>query len=435
MRAAVVGSGPSGMTAALLLARRGHEVTIIDRDPGPVPGVEWDRAGVMQLHLPHGFRPQVRHLLGERLPDVYDAMLAAAGELLVPEGFPDVAAFLQIRRSLFDRVFWEIVSAEPGVTRVTGHADEVVVRDGRATGVLVDGRLVEADVVLDAGGRMGRTSAAHRDEGSRVSCRMAYASRSYRLLPGADVGPVNGGPGYINEHDGFLSFVFRHDAGTFKVLIVRRSDDDELAVLRENRVFEAACRVLPGIAEWTDPGRSEPTDDVRAGAGLSNSYRGQATEVTGLLAIGDAFAITNPQGARGVVLGMQSAAFVADLVDSAPRDTWAEALDAWGLEQLHPWVEDHVAWDDSLLRRWAGLPIEADGSIGLDVLGAAALERPHFMATLGPFFGMFVGPDALEPLRDEVREMVRAGWQPPSPGGVTRDDLVAVVRDAALVLA
>ncbi len=430
MRAAIIGSGPSGMAAALLLARAGHDVTLVDRDPGPEAGQEWARVGVMQFHLPHGFRAQVRNLLLDRLPDVHHDLLAAGAVVVVPAGFPESAAMLSVRRSVFDRVLWTATSAEPRVTRITGHADDVAVEEGRARGVVVDGSLLEADVVLDAGGRLGRTSAAYRPEGESIDCGMAYAARSYQLLPGAEPGPTNGGPGYVTEHHGFMSFVFGQDDHRFTVLIVRRSDDRELAVLRHTRSFEAACRALPGLAEWTDPDRSRPVEDVRAGAGLHNAYRPQPSQVLGLLAIGDAFCTTNPQGARGVALGMECAAFVADLLPATPPDAWATELDAWGHARLEPWFEDHRVWDHTLLRRWNGLPIEADGPIGLDVLGAAAQERPDFLATLGPFWGMFVGPDALAPLREEVRAMLRRGWQPPAPGGVTRDDLVALLQNA-----
>ena len=36
-RIVVAGSGICGMAAALMLARDGHEVTVIDRDPAPPP--------------------------------------------------------------------------------------------------------------------------------------------------------------------------------------------------------------------------------------------------------------------------------------------------------------------------------------------------------------------------------------------------------------
>ena len=129
-----------------------------------------------------------------------------------------------------------------------------------------------ADLVVDASGRAGRLSTAFRPLGQRVDCGMAYAARQYRLRPGSTPGPVNGGPGFMALHRGFLVMVFQHDGGTFTVLFVRPSDDKALALLRHADAFEAACRVVPGLAEWTDPERSEPIDSVRAGAGLTNEY-------------------------------------------------------------------------------------------------------------------------------------------------------------------
>jgi 2-polyprenyl-6-methoxyphenol hydroxylase-like FAD-dependent oxidoreductase len=43
MHAAIVGAGPTGLFAAIALARRGHTVTVVDRDPGPVPDATWQR--------------------------------------------------------------------------------------------------------------------------------------------------------------------------------------------------------------------------------------------------------------------------------------------------------------------------------------------------------------------------------------------------------
>ncbi len=53
MRSVVAGAGPTGLYTAVALARRGHQVTVIDRDPGPAGGQWWDRKGVMQFHHPH----------------------------------------------------------------------------------------------------------------------------------------------------------------------------------------------------------------------------------------------------------------------------------------------------------------------------------------------------------------------------------------------
>ena len=54
------------------------------------------------------------------------------------------------------------------------------------------------------------------------------------------------------------------------------------------------------------------------------------------------------------------------------------------------------------------------------------------MAVVGPFLGMATGPTSLDPLRGQVREMLRQGWQPPTQRDLVRDDLAAAVQ-AALV--
>ncbi len=433
MHIALLGSGPAGMTAALLLARQGHRITLVDRDPGPVPGQSWNRVGVMQFHLPHGFRSQCRRLLEDRLPDVYQQILAAGATVIAPDGAPPAAAMLQVRRSVFERAYWQATSREPGIIRLTGHIDRIEVEEGRAVGIVVDSAFVAADLVVDATGRAGRLSTPFRPLGQRVDCGMAYAARQYRLRSGAHAGPVNGGPGFMAQHRGFLVMVFQHDAGTFTVLFVRPSEDKALALLRHTDAFEVACRAVPGLDEWTAPDRSEPIDSVRAGAGLTNEYTAQPTGVDRLVVIGDAFGMTNPQGARGVALGMESAAVLADLVQVQGPDGVAVGLDVWGRARLLPWFHDHVDWDAALLALWSGRPVDPDGPIGLEVVVAAAQARhPEWMATLGPFFSMDVMPAALEPLRATVREMVRQGWQPPEPDGPTRDQLADLVQ-AALV--
>src|SRR5688500_17961535 len=124
MRVAIVGAGPTGLYAATALARRGHEVTVVDRDPGPAPGGEWQRRGVMQFHHPHGLRRQILTALDAELPEVRDALLAAgAGLSIVPaEGpRPEMVVGMACRRELFELVLRTTAAAQPGVTLRCGH--------------------------------------------------------------------------------------------------------------------------------------------------------------------------------------------------------------------------------------------------------------------------------------------------------------------------
>ena len=68
-RIVVLGAGICGMATAILLARDGHDVTVLERDAEPVrDSVDeawsaWERAGVAQFRQPHFLQARVRHVL------------------------------------------------------------------------------------------------------------------------------------------------------------------------------------------------------------------------------------------------------------------------------------------------------------------------------------------------------------------------------------
>ena len=88
MRALVAGGGPVGVFTATAMARRGHEVTVVDRDPGPATDGAWKRAGVMQFEHAHGWRPQVVQSLRAEMPGVVEDLHAAGAKRMHPQGCP-----------------------------------------------------------------------------------------------------------------------------------------------------------------------------------------------------------------------------------------------------------------------------------------------------------------------------------------------------------
>ncbi len=84
----------AGLSAALLLARDGHDVTLVERDRlhvgDPTDAPSWERKGI--AHFLHAFIPRGRLELREHLRDVYDVLLAAgAHDVDLRRKLPDAA--------------------------------------------------------------------------------------------------------------------------------------------------------------------------------------------------------------------------------------------------------------------------------------------------------------------------------------------------------
>lgn len=146
MHVAIIGAGPTGLFLGGALARRGHRVTAVDRDPGPGPDGEWPRRGVMQFHHAHGFRPQIVDALRAEIPAAHDRWLAEGAEPIeftLPDGVTTRGS-MRSRRETFERALRAVVVGTPGLTLRRGHVDAVVLDGPRARGLVVDGLVMAA---------------------------------------------------------------------------------------------------------------------------------------------------------------------------------------------------------------------------------------------------------------------------------------------------
>jgi 2-polyprenyl-6-methoxyphenol hydroxylase-like FAD-dependent oxidoreductase len=438
MRSIVVGAGPIGLFMAVGLARAGHEVTVVDRDAGPAADGTWERKGVMQFRHPHFFRNIVSDVFTATAPDLWDAVVAAGGVPCHPEGAPPFMVNLQCRRSVFEAAVRGVAAHEPGVTLVRGHADRLEQSGGRVRAVVVDGRSIKTDVVIDASGRSGRLGDELRAPIEGGACGFAYVSRMYRARPGGSALPETSPPRSA-LYDGYLCILFPQDDNTLSTLIVRADDDRELSELRHPARFDAAMRAIPLFAPWTDPERFEPISGVLPGGGLTNTYRGQLTvegspALPGVFWVGDAVCTTNPAAGRGVSLGLRQASMLLALLAEHGADHAAGALafDAWCAENIRPWFEDHVHWDTTLLRRFRGQDLDLDAKIPSDVVCAIGTEvDPALMPGVGPYMGMLALPAVLDPFQERAREVLRSGWRPPLADGPGRGELIELTAAAS----
>ena len=431
MRVLVLGSGPTGMLTGATLAERGHEVTSVDRDPGPAADGSWQRRGVMQFEHAHGFRPQVADVLERRWPAASDAWVAAGAEPMeidVP-GVGTRTIGSRSRRSLLERALRSAAADTPRLTLRTGHVDGLLCEDGRVTGAVVGSAPVTADLVVDASGRSSRIDRTIDPELEGL-CGLAYVDRTYRLRPGSEPGPMDNPLGSFSSYDGYQVLLFLHEAGHFSVLFVRPTADDALKPLRLDAVFDEACRAVPRLALWTDPELAEPTSPVLVGGALRNVYRPQRG-LAGLVSVGDAVATTTPTRGRGVAMAFtQVDALLRLLDDGADPGSIAEPFGAWCDQQIRPWVEDHIAIDDEAVARWQGAALDLTRPLSTERICEAAQADPRIHEYAGPYFAMTALPDCLQPAEPLARAVYETGWRAPYAPGPSRDQLVEVIDGA-----
>jgi 2-polyprenyl-6-methoxyphenol hydroxylase-like FAD-dependent oxidoreductase len=439
MRVAITGAGPAGLFLGSALAGRGHDVVAVDRDTGPPAEGRWPRRGVMQFHHAHGFRPQVGWALEKEWPAALDAWLALGAEPIrfdLP-GVGPVPGGHRSRRDTFERALRTAAEGVPGLTIARGHVDGVLSSEGRVRGIVVDGSSMEADLVVDASGRSGRSVDGLRAPATLGGpCGMAYVDREYRLLDGAEPGPMSNPLAWQADLDGWQVLVFLHEHGHFSVVLIRPTADATLKDLRHQVAFEAACRAVPGLATWTDPERALPMSDVLPGGALYNTYRGQRGRdgrpfIPGLVSIGDAVATTTPIFGRGVTTTfLQVVQLLALLDNGSDAAAVGEPFDEWCEVNMRPWVADHVDMDRDVVRRWEGGDVDLTRRLTSDLILAAAAEEPRIEQVSVGYLSMRELPSCLDPVEPLARGVYESGWRPASTPGPDRSQLREILADA-----
>ncbi len=435
MRVAVVGAGVAGLSAALTLARGGHDVVLLERDATPLPhtpdeAFHWKRRGAPQVRHSHAFLARLRNLLRDRLPDVRDDLLqAGATELrwsdFLPETIDDKTpkpgdedlALICCRRTMFEWVLRRAASRTERVdirdgTVVTGFLAHE--HDGvpRVTGLSTDRGDVHADVFLDATGRpsklpeMLRAIDVHMDEKKSTS-GIVYLSRFYRMRDGADapdLQPLNGGDVVYLKYA-----IFRADNGTFSVTLAYATDDPDMRTLREPGRFDAATNAIPAIRAWMNPDISEPISGVHYMGNLINRVRRTVVHddvrVLGLHAIGDSAVCTNPLYGRGCALGLAHGALFADALSDHGDDARALALAfAQATEtELVPWYLASVDSDAAAIKLARGEELDGQHAWARTILSDGLLPATQADADVSRAwfrtFNLLAKPDAL--LTDE----------------------------------
>jgi hypothetical protein len=95
-----------------------------------------------------------------------------------------------------------------------------------------------------------------------------------------------------------------------------------------------------------------------------------------------------------------------------------------------PWVADHVAMDEDVVRRWEGGDVDLTRRLPSDLILAAAEREPGIGPATGGYLSMLELPSCLDPVEPLARAVYRSGWRPSFTPGPDRRELREVVAAA-----
>jgi geranylgeranyl reductase family protein len=331
----VVGSGPAGSVAALVLARGGASVALVDKAGFPRDKACGDLVG-----------PRAVQVLDELGIDVGPATVVGDMVVVGPTGrrvrlpcypgstYPGYT--LAVPRRVFDAALHDAAVAA-GAEPITARADEPVMTDGAVTGfVLGDGQRVAADAVIGADGATSRVAEA-AGLVEPASVLWGFAVRGYAEHPVDDphiyfweATRRRAFPGY--------GWVFPGSNGTANIGL-------GVGVLADRGAGSEATRRFPEFLDHV-----EATVAGRLGGWLKLGMRGTTPAAGRVLLVGDAAGLVNPLQGEGISQAMRSGRAAADAVLAGP-DRAAAEYQEWLTREFGPFLAAAAPAHAALLPR------------------------------------------------------------------------------------
>ena len=320
--AIVIGGGPSGSTAAALLAAQGHRVLILEREPSP-------RYHIGESLIPYTWftlnRLGVVDWLRESAcPKKYSVQFVSiTGRVSQPFYFfqtikHECAQTWQVWRGEFDQMLLENAVKKGATLRQHVTVRDVLMEGSRVVGVLADtkdgrkGEQIRANVVIDATGRDSLLSRKFgwkdKDPDLNKIAVWSYFEGAMRD-PGLDEGattvayvPQKGWFWYIPLHSNVVSVGVVGEPG----YLYRDTRDPEA-------IFHREAEACTWIRDHIRVGKQ--VQPVRVTG--EYSYHSQRIGGDGFCLVGDAFAFLDPLFSTGVFLALKSGEMAADAVHAA----------------------------------------------------------------------------------------------------------------------
>lgn len=328
-RVIIVGAGPGGATLAYLLARRGIDVLLVERQH------DFSREFRGEVLFPGGLKPFFQMGLGEALNAVPHIEILAA-ELYIDgkkrfraEFEPEQVDGL-LPRWTSQPALLEMLVAEceryPRFAFLRGiRARDLIVASGRVIGVMLqDGREEHGDLVVGAD---GRTSMVRRRSGIPVVEDPTPMDVVWCKLPK---------PSYLESDPHMCAFV-----GGGHLLIAAPTYDDRLQmawIIAKGRYGEIRERGMPAcLDQMAAQVSSDLAEHIREhrDAAIQTfllstvSDRVESWSKPGMLLIGDAAHTMSPVGAQGLNIAIRDAVVAANhLVPAFESGAAAVVVDA-----------------------------------------------------------------------------------------------------------
>ena len=404
-RVIVIGGGPSGSTAATLIAQKGYNVRLLEREHFP------------RFHIGESLIPQTYWVM-KRL-NMLDKMkssefirkysvqfVGASGRLSEPFYFLDnnpheSSQTWQVKRSEFDQRMIEN-AAEHGVDVQHGvRVLEVLFEGDRAVGVRVqdeaggEERIERADVIVDASGQssliQGKLGIREWDQELKKAAVWTYWEGAQRDI-GRDEGAtvvlqVQGKAGwfwYIPLHDNIISVGVVADQS----YLFKNRDSKEFEA-----IYQAEVEKCPAVKQRISLGKRV----APYRAAKEYSYRSRRAAGNGWVLVGDAFGFLDPLYSSGVLLALKSGELAADAVCEGLEKGDTSAA------QLGSWEADYVRGMD----RMRSLVCAYYKGFSF---GKFVSQHPH---RKGDITDLLIG-DLFRPELDETLDLIKEALQIPS---------------------
>jgi hypothetical protein len=254
--------------------------------------------------------------------------------------------------------------------------------------------------------------------------------------------PMLGPP--LQPYDSVSWFTGVADNGYWSVVLIGSAKDRALRRLRDVDTWERVTRSYPLIAHWID---AEPVTGVDVIAKIEDRVRhldGDGGPVaTGIVAIGDASACTNPSVGRGASIGLLQATCLRDALRTAHPGDPGGFIRAWNARTgsvVTPYVRDTLDFDRHRLAEIdaeiEGIPYETDDpvwNLGQRLRASAASDPELLRAAVSVMSLLERGADVLA--QEDIRSRLRTVGSTRGLPGPTRKELLALIGARSTVLA